>query len=215
MNHSRKLIVISSMVLTFVCLTYNACTYDVATPNICFQEDILPIFVSKCANNTCHNGVDKANGYDFSNYDGIMKGVTANKPRQSEAFKAISSGEMPPSSHPQLDKLEKTMIKNWIKSGAPNSSNCYSCDTSNYTYSAVVKPLLDKWCLSCHTDGNAGSGHNFKTYTGIKNSISTGRFLGSIQHQAGFSPMPQNLDKLPTCDLNRIVNWVNAGAPNN
>jgi ribosomal protein S16 len=215
MHNTIKYFATTVIVMMLIAFSYNACTYDVSTPNICFQEDILPIFVSKCANNTCHNSVDKASGYDFSNYDGIIRGVKVNKPDQSEAYTAVNSGEMPPSSHPQLDKLEKTMIKNWIKSGAPNSSNCYTCDTSNYTFGAVVNPLIDKWCLSCHTDGNAGAGHNFKTYFGIKNSISTGRFVGSIQHQAGYSPMPQNSDKLPACDMDRIINWVNAGAPNN
>lgn len=193
----------------------SSCTYDVATPNVCFQEEVLPIFVSKCANKGCHNPIDREEDLDFTTYEGIMKEVKAGKPFSSEAYTVINSGEMPPSSHTQLTKLEKTIIKNWIKSGAPNSSNCNTCDTSVYTFSARVKPLMDKWCVGCHNAGNAGGGHDLSTYTGIKTSLATGRFLGSIQHSAGFSQMPKSASKLSDCDLNAIVKWVNAGALNN
>ncbi len=193
----------------------SSCTYDVATPNICFQEEVLPIFVSKCANAGCHDPITRKEKLDFTTYEGIMKEVVAGKPYSSEAYSEIASGSMPPSTHTQLTKLEKTIIKNWIKSGAPNSSNCNTCDTSVYTFAARVKPLMDKWCVGCHNTGNAGGNHDLSTYNGIKTSLATGRFLGSIQHTSGFSQMPKSASKLSDCDLNAIVKWVNAGALNN
>ena len=192
----------------------SSCTYDVATPNICFQEDVLPIFVSKCANAGCHDPISRKEHLDLSNYDGIMKGVSAGNPYSSENYTQIASGSMPPSSHTQLNKLEKTIIKNWIKSGAPNSSNCNTCDTT-YKFAARIQPLMNKWCVGCHSTNNAGGGHDLSTYTAIKTSISSGRFLGSIQHSAGYSQMPKNASKLSDCDVTAITKWVNAGAPNN
>lgn len=193
----------------------SSCTYDVATPNVCFKENVLPIFVSKCGNPGCHNSIDKEEDIDLTTYEGIMKEVEAGKPFSSEAYTQINSGEMPPSSHVALTKLEKTTIKNWIKMGAPNSSNCNPCDTSKYTYSAIVKPIVDKWCVGCHTANNAGGGHDLSTYAGTKQSISTGKFLGSINHTSGFSQMPKGASKLSECELSAINKWVNSGALNN
>lgn len=192
----------------------SSCTYDVATPNVCFQQDVLPIFVTKCSNAGCHNPIDKEEDLDFTTYAGIMKEVVAGKPFSSEAYTEIASGEMPPSSHTQLTKLEKTIIKNWIKSGAPNSSNCNTCDTT-HKFAARIQPLMNKWCVGCHNAGNAGGGHDLSSYAGVKASLATGRFLGSIQHTAGFSQMPKSASKLSDRDITAVVKWVNAGAPNN
>jgi cytochrome c5 len=120
---------------------------------------------------------------------------------------------MPPSSHTQLSKLEKTIIKNWIKSGAPNSSNCNTCDTT-FKYASRVKPLMDKWCVGCHSNSN-NYGHDLSNYAGVEASIATGKYLGAIQHTVGFPQMPKSAAKLSDCDINAIVKWVNAGAPNN
>lgn len=61
-------------------MSLSTCTYDIYNPDICFQENILPIFVSNCAMTGCHNSIDKAEEYDFSNYEGIMKGVEPKHP---------------------------------------------------------------------------------------------------------------------------------------
>ncbi len=203
-----------SSLLISTTIYISSCTYDVATPNICFQQDVLPIFVTKCANAGCHNPIDFEEKLDFTSYEGIMKEVKAGKPFDSEAYTEIVSGEMPPSSHTQLTKLEKTIIKNWIKSGAPNSSNCNNCDTT-FKYASRVQPLMDKWCVGCHSTNNAGGGYDLSNYNGVKSSISSGRFIGSIQHTAGYSAMPKSASKLSDCDINAITKWVNAGAPNN
>ena len=213
-NQTARYYTIVLSVLLGSAIYMSSCTYDVATPNVCFQQDVLPIFVSKCANAGCHNPIDFKEKLDFTNYEGIMKEVKAGKPFSSEAYTEISSGSMPPSSHTQLTKLEKTIIKNWIKSGAPNSSNCNTCDTT-FKYASRVKPLMDKWCVGCHSTNNAGGGHDLSNYNGIKTSITSGRFLGSVQHTVGFSQMPKSAAKLSECDVNAIVKWVNAGAPNN
>ncbi|MFY8185634.1 MAG: hypothetical protein ACOVLD_06160, partial [Bacteroidia bacterium] len=69
----RKGIVLLSIISGVFSLT--TCTKDVYVPNTCFKEDILPIFVSNCTMSGCHNSIDKKEGYDLSNYDGIMTGV--------------------------------------------------------------------------------------------------------------------------------------------
>ena len=56
----------------------------------------------------------------------------------------------------KLDPIDVTFIKIWIKMGAKNSSNCSNCDTTNYTYSGRVNPLINLWCVGCHNSSNTG-----------------------------------------------------------
>lgn len=194
-----------------VSLTQQSCVYEVQTPNVCFQEDILPIFVSKCALSACHDPVTKKEGYDFSNYEGIMRGIEAGHPQKSEVHEQIAFGQMPPKGSLSLTKLEKNQIKNWIRLGAPNNSNCKPCDTT-FTYKDRIRPLLDKWCVGCHQGIVAGGGYDLSTYTNVKLTVSNGKLLGSIKHSNGFKAMPQNSAKLSDCDIKAVEDWISAGA---
>jgi uncharacterized membrane protein len=199
---------------TGISFSYHACTNDVATPNTCFQEDVLPIFVTKCNYSGCHNAQDHAHGYDLSTYEGIMKGVVPGKINRSSVYTQIRSGSMPPSSHTKLTKLEKNIIKNWIIMKAPNSSNCVNCD-STFSFSGRIRPLMDKWCVSCHTSGNAGGGYDLSNYNGVALSVTNNRLLGCVKQASGFSAMPKNASRISDCDILAIENWINAGHPNN
>lgn len=190
------------------------CTSEVATPNICFQEDILPLFVSNCTQSGCHNSVDKEENLDLSNYEGIMKTIKAKHPYQSESWTQINSGEMPPSPYHQFTKYEKNQIKHWIKAGAPNSSKCKTCDTT-FTYKARIEPILNKWCVGCHSASDAGGGYDLSSYDKTILSIPNNKLEGSILHSAGFSAMPKNAGSLSDCDIQAIKNWLAAGHPNN
>ena len=210
----KKRIISILVLFTFILST---CTSDLYNPDVCFQENVLPIFVSKCSMTGCHNSTDHKAGYDLTNYDGIMKGIVSKHPLQSDLYNVIrgSNPSMPPLNYPQLTKKEIDYIKIWIKMGAKNSSNCSGCDTSHYTYSGRIKPLMDSWCLGCHNTGNAGGGFDFSTYAGIKASITSHRLLGTIQHLSGFSPMPKNTNALSSCDISAIEKWIAAGYPQN
>jgi hypothetical protein len=190
------------------------CTSEVATPNICFKEDILPLFVSNCTQSGCHNGIDKEEDLDLSNYEGIMKSIKANHPYQSESWTQINSGEMPPSPYHKFTKYEKNQIKHWIKSGSPNSSNCRTCD-STFTYKARIEPILNKWCVGCHSASDAGGGYDLSSYDKTILAIPYSKLEGSILHSAGFSAMPKNAGSLSDCDITAIKNWLAAGHPNN
>ena len=190
------------------------CTSEVATPNICFKEDILPLFVSNCTQSGCHNGIDKEEDLDLSNYEGIMKSIRANHPYQSESWTQINSGEMPPSPYHKFTKYENNQIKHWIKSGAPNSSNCKTCD-STFTYKARIEPILNKWCVGCHSATYAGGGYDLSSYDKTILAIPYSKLEGSILHSAGYSAMPKNAGSLSDCDITAIKSWLAAGHPNN
>jgi hypothetical protein len=88
-----------------------------------------------------------------------------------------------------------------------------TCDTSNVTYSQSVAPVFANYCNSCHS-GSAPSGNiSTDSYTSVKNNIS--RIKGAVNHTSGFSPMPQNGNKLSDCDLTRLDIWIRNGMPEN
>lgn len=198
-------------------LSLSTCTRDFYTPDACFREDVLPIFVSNCSMSGCHNPTDREEGYDLTTYEGIMKGIKPNHPLQSEIFTTIkgSHPSMPPSPYPKLGRENLNTIKMWIEIGAPNSSNCRTCDTVNFTYSGRISGLFQTWCVGCHNSGNAGGGFDLSSYNGVINAIPNNKLLGSIKHLAGFSSMPKNSGQIPQCEIDAVENWINAGYPNN
>jgi hypothetical protein len=201
----------------FLILFMNSCTKEVYTPNFCFQEDVLPIFVSNCANTGCHNSIDKAEELDLSNYNGIMEEIVPGHPNQSEIYQVIKgkNPEMPPEDHLKLTAEQVNIIKKWIKVGAPNSSNCNTCDTLDYTFSGRIQPLLNNWCVGCHNSSTADGGIILTNYSSVMIAVNNNSFLGSIKHLSGFTAMPKNAGSLSSCEINAIEKWINNGALNN
>jgi mono/diheme cytochrome c family protein len=99
--------------------------------------------------------------------------------------------------------------------GKPDSS----CDTINVTYSGKIQPLVQTWCLGCHSDvqvsQGAGGGNRLEGYNNLRVFALNGRLLGAVEHRPGFSPMPKYGNKLSNCDISIIRIWVKAGAVNN
>lgn len=96
-----------------------------------------------------------------------------------------------------------------------NGGNQITCDTSNVTYSGTVAPILNTHCFGCHNPGNPSSGITVSNYSNLIVYVNNGRFLGSIEHSPGYSPMPKNGAKLSSCNLLKIKKWISNGALNN
>lgn len=90
-----------------------------------------------------------------------------------------------------------------------------SCDTANITYSESVFPILSAQCAGCHTGFGANGNVQLDSYEHIVSAVNNGSLLGAIRHESGWSPMPQNTNKLDDCSINKIEIWVAAGTPNN
>lgn len=88
-----------------------------------------------------------------------------------------------------------------------------ACDTSNVTYTNSVAPVFAGNCNSCHGSVSPSGNITTDNYSSVKANIS--RIRGAVNHQSGFSPMPQNASKLSACDLTKIDVWINQGMPNN
>ncbi len=87
------------------------------------------------------------------------------------------------------------------------------CERADLSYSEDVIPILtNRGCLACHGDL---ASLDLNGYDDLKVYIDNGAFLGSIRHEDGFQPMPQNSPKLSDCEINIIKAWIAQGALNN
>lgn len=220
MNYSsmnRNRYISCFFLLASILLISEACTKKSAEPLVCFQEEIQPIMVSRCSSPGCHNPIDRKNGYDFTTYEGLMKGIKKGKPRRSIVYTVIKNGEMPPAGHPGLNEEELFKLEQWIKLGALNSSECGNgnCDTSVYTYSGSVKALLQSHCTGCHNANNLYAPYDFNDFQELQSVALSGELAGSIKHEVGYIPMPSNGPRLSDCQIEVIEKWIAAGALNN
>jgi len=93
-----------------------------------------------------------------------------------------------------------------------------ACDTSNITYQAVVAPILNTNCNSCHAASEAnksGAGIVLDNYVSLKPYITNSSLLNSIVQNGKVPPMPLNAPKLDACTISKIAAWINKGALNN
>jgi hypothetical protein len=181
---------------------------------ICFERDILPIFNSKCAMSGCHDAGTAAEGYDLSNYKKIVSdGIVKGKPNSSELYEVVADNEMPPKGYTKLSDAEKQMLYDWIADGAKNGVNCaVKCDSAVSGFTAVIQPMMTKYCVGCHAYPNASAQVELSGYIGVKNAINQG-LLKSLDH-SGYYPMPKGGAKLSDCEINQVRNWIQRGAPN-
>lgn len=83
------------------------------------------------------------------------------------------------------------------------------CDTSNITYNGDVYPIFDQYCIFCHSGAVPEGGIDLTDYETVSFLAQSGQLIGSINHDAGYSPMPQNAEKLSDCLIRTIEIWVN------
>lgn len=188
--------------------------------DICFETEIKPIFISNCTASGCHNTEDYEEGYDFTTYSGILKGLKKHNPEDSEIYEAITDNgddQMPPSPWSSLSDEQIQLIYDWIEAGAPLNEGCDQavyCDTSAVTYSSVVTSILNQYCVGCHNSSVASGSIKLNTYADLKVNVDNGKLIGSILHQYPYFPMPP-ASTMDSCSIKKIQNWIQQGAPNN
>ena len=95
-------------------------------------------------------------------------------------------------------------------------NNPGTCVTTNMKYSTDIAPIIRGNCFACHSNASASiSGFSLEGHSNLKAKVDEGRLVGAITHASGFAAMPQGGAKLSDCNINKIIAWVNAGAPNN
>ena len=213
-----KIIFFSSLFCVSFLFVGESCKHEnlpyVNGDSICFERDILPIFVSNCAMSGCHDANTRAEGYDLSNYASIVKrGIKSGNPADSEIWEGIDDGSMPPKG--SLTAIQKSYIKTWIAAGAKNGINCYvGCDSNVFTYSAGVSKIMSQ-CTGCHSGTNPSGKIDLSNVAGVKSVALSGRLVGSVKQLSGFVSMPPyGSPKLSDCQITQIQKWINNGCKN-
>lgn len=101
------------------------------------------------------------------------------------------------------------------KDSADKLSGGTNCDTVNVSYSTQVVDILQNNCYSCHSTATPPTGIRLDTYANLKVFVDNGFLVDAVTQNGLVTPMPYGLPKLPSCEVNTIVAWVNQGAPNN
>jgi len=184
---------------------------------ISFQYEVLPLLVSSCATSGCHDAASHEDGVIMDSYNNIMEEVKPNKPHtKSKLWQVLvrSGGErMPPPPNSAFTQEQIDLIANWIDQGAPNTDCTPACDPYNYTFSAVIYPIIQQSCTGCHSGSQPSGNIWLENYDDIYLYALNGKLLGTIKHQAGYSAMPPGV-QLDDCRINQIESWINNGAPN-
>lgn len=188
---------------------------------LCFERDILPIFISNCAKAGCHDAASAQEGYVFTSYQTIVaKKFEPGDPNDTELYEKITENDpdkiMPPPPNAPLSSAQKSLIREWILRGAPNTTGCApNCDSNNIAFAAGIQPLLNQYCKGCHNSVASSGGVKLDHYSGVAAVVSNGKLLGVIKHQPGFPAMPQGGNKLTDCQIRQVEKWIAAGALNN
>jgi len=89
-------------------------------PEVCFETDVLPLFLNNCAKTNCHDG--NGEPMRLTLFSEIRNEVEPGKPYSSNIYKAITAtsgeGQMPPGQPLSIDN--RTIIRIWIEQGATN-----------------------------------------------------------------------------------------------
>ena len=185
---------------------------------VCFESQILPLFVSNCAMSNCHDAITQEKNIQLTDYANIMEEIVPNAPTSGDVMESILgiNDIMPPQPYSPLTSSQISLIQQWISQGAQNTTNCANiCDSTSFTYSANIAPIMSTFCNGCHGGSFPSAGINTTTWAGLQTIANNDSLIGSIQHDSGFSPMPKGSAMMNICNITKIRKWIQAGALNN
>jgi hypothetical protein len=187
------------------------CSHD----TIYFNNSVYPIILSGCAKSGCHDQSTSKGDLVLDSYPNIYRLVVPFDPQSSQLYWMLfsnSQGRMPPDA--PLSMEQKSIIYWWIKQGGYNN-RCDStgCDSTNVTYTHSIDPILQAWCVGCHSGSNPSNGLSLDTYDNAKACAESGRLMGAIRHETGYKEMPNGGAMLSPCEIDLFQKWINLGEP--
>lgn len=98
--------------------------------------------------------------------------------------------------------------------GATSTQPC--TDTAGtVSYAQKVAPLLRNSCYGCHSGSSPSGNQLMGTYAADKAMAQSGKLYGTINHSAGYSPMPKGASKFSSCQIATVKKWIDGGMLNN
>ncbi len=187
--------------------------------SVYFTNTILPLIVSNCAVEGCHDAITHEDGVRLDNYADIMEEVNPGDLNGSDLWDLINktdSDVMPPADNGgPLSAQQKLLIQMWILQGALNNSCQEDCDPLGNSFLQHIQPITQLYCEGCHSGNSPSSNLTLSSHAQIQSIALDGRLMNSLHGINGAVLMPQNTTGLPDCYISQFQNWVDAGAPNN
>ena len=87
------------------------------------------------------------------------------------------------------------------------------CDTLNVTYAASITPIMNNYCISCHSGSLPSGGITLTSYPGVQAVAANGSLWKAI-NGTGVPKMPP-AGTLPSCRVSQIRIWIDGGMLNN
>lgn len=186
--------------------TINPTQFD----SLCYTDHIEPIIQSNCAYSGCHDDTSHIANINLSSYENLIASVSGNLLMQVIQDTGVLG--MPLQPNARLSSNQISTIQRWIMEGMKKDIDCQgSCDTTDFTFSTGVAPIIENFCVGCHTNATI----NLSSYSNIQVYVNDGSLWGSISHNSSYTAMPYNLPQLAPCKLRVIEKWIADGAPNN
>lgn len=201
--------------------------------NVNFEEHILPIFEQHCAE--CHGADEPEEGLQLTTYKAALAGsfygavIKPGEPENSYLVELVQTGQMPKKG-PDLTAAEIETIVAWIKAGAPEKGSAPTdavaaapaVDLTNVSFAQDVLPIFVEHCAECHGADEPEEG---LVLTSHKDAMA-GSFYGKVikpgapdesylVELVATGQMPKRGDDLTKTQVDTIIAWIKAGAPDN
>jgi len=206
-----------------------AATGDLTDVN--FNDDILPIFTQHCAE--CHGEDDPEEGLILTNYKDAMAGsfygavIKPGAPDDSYLVELVSTGQMPKRG-PDLTPQEIATIVAWIEAGAPEAGTgggteqTAAVDPTTVSFQQDVLPIFMDHCAECHGDDEPEEGLVLTSYKDVMAGSIYGSVIKPNDVEGSYlvelvstGQMPKRGADLTQAQIDTIMAWVEAGAPDN
>lgn len=206
-------------------------TADLSDVN--YEEHILPIFEQHCAE--CHGADDPEEGLQLTTYKAALAGsvygavIKPGDPDNSYLVELVATGQMPKKG-PDLTPAEIETIVAWIKAGAPEKGSANAdpaaaspaVDSANVSFAKDVLPIFQDRCAECHGADEPEEGLVLTSYK----DVMAGSIYGAVVKPGApddsylvelvaTGQMPKRGDDLTKAQVDTIIAWIQAGAPDN
>lgn len=194
-------------------------TDECDSDSVYFENQILPLFQSSCAQSGCHDAITAEEGIMLDSYANIL-GTGEILPfnlSEGKIYELITETDpddiMPPDPEEPLTAGQIQLIETWILQGAQNNS-CVGCDYPEVSFSGTVLPLIQNKCEGCHSGADPEANTSLTNYEEVKFLVDNQYLVEVMNWDAGYEPMPYNANKLPQCEIDMVQEWIDAGALN-
>lgn len=227
----NKIFLFSGLISVFTMFAWvTSCTHNAnidKIPEVCFEKDVLPIFLNNCAISGCHTGSGES-GPALNSFVPISHAVVPGKPYSSMIYNSIiaTTGEnrMPPGLPLSADN--RTIIRLWIEQGA-RLTICSDTTGQNVGYvnphacfTRDILPVITSKCAStgCHDAISHQGDYVFSSYSGIMRIVVPYSWNNSSLKElisGGEEKMPPPTSpQLTSVEIDSIIAWISYGALN-